>query len=295
MRKIFEQQNLTYDKFLDYDNDNNFGLARSFLAVSSLLTLIFNDIQTLFVNVAGTKLVLSCTGINKISIFCLLGVENLIVSKYICIGILLLVITGVYPRITSILHWWISFSIFNSMKVIDGGDQIINNLCLFIIPIFLVDNRKNHWIKSALLFNENTKYVVYFSLLLIRIQICFLYFQAAIEKMKVTEWKDGTAIYYWLNHRIFGLPDMIKPAVNFILSYPFVVVFFTWGTIILELFLASGIFIDKKYRSNLFKMGVIFHVLIAISMGIPSFSLAMVGALLLYLKPFKIINNEYYI
>lgn len=49
--------------------------------------------------------------------------------------------------------------------------------------------------------------------------------------------------------------------------------------------LASGLVMSKVYWSPLLALGIAFHAAIAIMMGVTSFSIAMIAALILYLRP----------
>jgi hypothetical protein len=59
----------------------------------------------------------------------------------------------------------------------------------------------------------------------------------------------------------------------------------TWSSIALEFGLAIAILLRPAHRRWLLYAGIIFHVLIALTMGLISFSTAMTAALLLYLLP----------
>lgn len=57
----------------------------------------------------------------------------------------------------------------------------------------------------------------------------------------------------------------------------------TCGTIIFELFLASSIFFSKRGQALMLKLGLCFHFLIMIFLGLGSFFFAMAGCLVFYL------------
>jgi len=59
---------------------NVYGFARTFLAIGLLLTLLTNDINTLFLNVFAKNIQINCTGIASASLYCLLGVENILLN-----------------------------------------------------------------------------------------------------------------------------------------------------------------------------------------------------------------------
>jgi hypothetical protein len=59
----------------------------------------------------------------------------------------------------------------------------------------------------------------------------------------------------------------------------------TWGVVILELVLAMALVMPKPAWKPLLAIGMLFHIVIALTMGLTSFGFAMFAALLLYLRP----------
>lgn len=263
---------------------NVYGLGRSLLAMGTMLTFIFNDSFMLFPDHLFNKTNFGHF-LQDINLFFLLGYENIWISKLISIAILLVVISGFYPRITGVLHWWVSFSFFTSGIILDGGDQITSVLTLLLIPITLLDGRKNHWQVNSIN-NRYKNFTAYIVFIIVELQVAILYLQASIEKpYKVQEWVDGTAVYYWLNHNVFGAPDAFLLWFNPILDNPIFLSFLTWGAIIFELSLFGAFFMTRNRRVKFLKFAIAFHFSIIIFHGLPSFFFAMAGALILYLVP----------
>ena len=261
-----------------------FAVSRSLFALSTLTTLIFNVPQDLFVK---EGFVSHSNIFWKINFFYLFGFDNLYLGQLVAITILLSVILGVYPRITGILHWWRSYSFFNSATIVDGGDQITQIITLFFIPICLLDARRSHWEKDL---KSNSYYRNYLALLIfviIKIQISLLYFNAGIAKFNVPEWVNGSAMYYWLTDNTFGAPPYLKDFIFFLVTNSFIVWILSWSTIIFEILLAVSIFFNEKNKTIMFKLGLIFHFFIFILMGLGSFFFAMAGSLVVYLLPIK--------
>ncbi len=268
---------------------NVYGVARTVLAIGTLITLLFNDMNVLFREGAGIPTCPICVGSPQYGIFCL--IENLDVAKWISIFILLSVISGFLPQITGILHWWVAFSLTNSAMVVDGGDQITAVLTLFLIPICITDNRINHWYPQKReptgIFDRSKRLIALSTFFVIRVQVALLYFQAGVSKLKVEEWADGTAMYYWVNNPLIGHFGFLKPLLNGITSSPILLPILSWLTIAFEVLLFAGLFMNKKNRGLLLKSGVTFHLLILFVFGLVSFYFAMFGALLLFLRPYE--------
>lgn len=267
---------------------NVVGFSRSIIALGTMLTLLINPVTTLFIKRDNGDFVISLlenSFISKFSIFYLFGHDygSILFSKWLSIIILALVISGYLMKMTSILHWWVAFSFLNSSTIIDGGDQIASILTLFLIPICLLDNRKNHWNKK--IERESVLNLIsIFFLFLIKVQMAIIYFHAAVGKFSHIEWANGTALYYWLNHSFFGMPEYLS-FTNNILTNSYFIILATFGVLIIEILLFLAIFSNSKYKIVMFYIAIPFHLLIIIYMGIFSFFFSMLGGLTLYLYP----------
>jgi len=274
---------------------NVVGLSRSWIALGTLLTLLSNSVNTLFIQKVSSSFLLSpfqSEFSKKINFFFLFGENNLVLTKWFAILILLSVIIGYFQKITCLLHWWVSFSFLHSATIIDGGDQIASILTLLLIPICFLDNRKNHWnlkISQSKLSNLISICFVY----LICLQVAIIYFHAAVGKFGHGQWTDGTAIYYWLNHSVFGMPDNLA-IFNVFLQNSFFVSWITYGVLILELMLFLALFANFKYKKIMLHIALVFHLLIVFYHGIFSFFFPVSAALILYLYPtYKNLNWDW--
>lgn len=158
-------------------------------------------------------------------------------------------------------------------------------------PFALTDPRRWHWGKVATEApvgrEELARLLAISSYVVIRIQVAGIYFHAATAKFRVEEWVDGTAVYYWFTHPSFGMAPWLEPLVMPLLTNPITVSLLTWGALLLEVFLFTGLVIEKRYRRWLLILGITFHAGIALIHGLISFGLAMWAALILYLRPFE--------
>src|SRR5690606_13118926 len=238
---------------------NVVGFSRSILALGTMLTLLANPVRTLFIKRDNGDFVISLlenSFISKFSVFYLFGhdYQSILISKWISIIILALVISGYFIKMSSILHWWVAFSFLNSSTIIDGGDQIASILTLFLIPICLCDNRKNHWNKK--IDRESVLNIIsIFFLFLIKVQMAIIYFHAAVGKFSHSEWANGTALYYWLNHSFFGMPEYLSFTNNF-LSNSYFIILATFGVLIIEILLFLAIFSNHKYKIFIFYIAI---------------------------------------
>ncbi|SFE16925.1 sporulation-delaying protein SdpB family protein [Spirosoma endophyticum] len=264
--------------------NNVYGLGRSFIAFSLLITFLFSSTDVLFDKYLFGIQSLD-TIFDKINLFFLVGYGNLYIAKIIVVVICLLVISGFYPYITGILHWWVTFSFQQAGNITEGGDQIASILTLLLIPITLSDNRINHWGKSHKSSPERNFFAL-IPLYLLQLQMAILYLHSGVEKLyKVEEWKNGTALYYYLNDPLFGYPAWSKLFFDKLLVEPSFVSLFTWSVVLLEIILFGALFMKSSMRIKLFPFALLFHIFIAVIIGLYSFSLVMSGGLILYLLP----------
>ncbi|MCK7591595.1 hypothetical protein M0G43_13490 [Subsaxibacter sp. CAU 1640] len=276
-------------KFSAYNSHTNvYGFARSFFALSTLLTFLINPNNVLFPETDGaTSYDMVYTSIFKeINLFIILG-EHMILAKLIAIVILVLVLIGIYPRYTVILHWWVASSFLLLSPAVEGGDQLIAIMTLLFIPIGLTDGRKWHWsVSDQQIKNPHVRFVVNSFYIVARIQMFILYLQAAIGKLAVDEWTNGTVLYYWFEDNIFGLNENFKSVFLPLMSNFYVVSLLTYSVLLLEFALALAFVMDEKKRKIFLYLGVFFHFCIWFVHGLPTFFITMTGALILYIIPF---------
>ena len=271
---------------------NTYGIARSLLAAGLFLTLLFNNIELLVYpigKVDALQLSKSSPFFQNINLFKLFD-SNLQFASWIGMSLLFLVIVGWRPRITGIFHWWVTYSFATTAIVQDGGDQISQILTLLLIPVCLTDSRKWHWAKNIkpVKFHQKIYSIIAWStMLVIQLQVAIVYFHAAIAKLNVEEWVNGTSMFYWIQNPIFGIGNEFANFIIPLFANAAVVTFLTWGTLIFEVILFMGIVMRPEQKKVLMVLGIGFHFAIIILFGLVSFFFAMTAALILYLGPQK--------
>ena len=267
---------------------NVYGLARTLLAISTMSTLLFNSNATLFRPIAGVpRAVPYCSELSqKLGPFCLAG-GHLELGRWVLIALLLLAASGWRPRITGPIQWWISMGFQATASTVDGGDQATAVLTLLLLPIALTDRRKWHWTECSPeeASGDWRRLLALSSLAMVRLQVCAIYFHAAVGKMRVTEWADGTALYAWFNHPTFGGNDTVMLFLRPLITHAVTVTAITWSVIVLEFLLTMGLFATRPVLRVLLPFGIAFHLGIIVIHGLSSFALVMFGALILYLRP----------
>lgn len=203
---------------------------------------------------------------------------------------LYIIASGWRPQYTGIIHWYIAYTLQWSATTIDGGEQINTVLTFLLIPITLLDRRKNHFYKTVENCNNfYSKYITWLFMILIKIQVGIIYLNAALERLKNPEWADGTALYYFFSDPIFGLPPYQLNVLEPLLNSPFIILV-TWAVTVFELFLVICMFASSPLKRFGHNLGIIFHIGIIFTIGIVTFGITMCAAVILYLRQW---NNEY--
>lgn len=290
---------------------NVYGLARTLLALGTLSTLASNDPDVLFRPLGtGLEEAAELVPLVRLSLFSVLAGGRLGLARVVAVFSLLLVASGWRPRLTGILHWWVSFSFAASCVVVDGGDQVTAVLALLLLPVTLTDPRPWHWspapagragagrdagrggppesgagARRASAGGGVAAAIARSALAVARLQVAVIYLTAAVSKLGVAEWRNGTAVYYWFLHPVFGVSGWRRDLLEPLLGDPLAVTALTWGAVGFEMLLAMALVMEPARRGALLVPGLLFHSAIAAVHGLFSFSLAMCAALVLYLRP----------
>lgn len=270
---------------------NVYGVARSIIALSFLLTLLINDTKVFFRPTSDLSEFPVCSNVS-FGLFCIIPTTGnyiiLEVIRFVSIIILLLVVIGWRPKFTGILHWYIMYSWNTAAITLDGGEQVSSVITFLLIPITLTDHRKWHWTK--LKEDEHKQCNIYIKALciisywFIRVQIAILYLHSTVAKVFEEEWINGTAVYYFLEDPIFGLNPYLHKIFDYFLTSPLIILP-TWGTLIIQISLFGALFVNKKYWKYFLLVAIFMHEIFAVILGLISFSLVMLGVLILYLRP----------
>ncbi|NSL87599.1 hypothetical protein ECE50_012200 [Chitinophaga sp. Mgbs1] len=186
------------------------------------------------------------------------------------------------PQVTSFLHLWVSLSITNTVIVVDGGDQIAANLACLLIPLCVTDPRVNQWSAPKLPGRPGINVFCNVALFFIQVQAAIIYLNAGIGKLYTVEWKEGTALYYWISHTIIGAPDWLRNIYETATLSDWVTLL-TWGVIIFEIGMFACIFANGKVKTIFLVLGFLFHFLIILTHGLLSFFFSMAALLVIYL------------
>jgi antimicrobial peptide system SdpB family protein len=269
---------------------NTYGIGRSLLALATFSALVTTPAGALFPPVLGRPQAPACGGVTAISGFCLgPGSVGLDARRLVLAALLIPVIIGWRPRYFGVLHWWVTFSFVSSIALPDGGDSVALIMSGLLIPLTLADGRTWQWTRASVRnsLSPGVAAFCFVTVMALRIQVAGIYFNASVAKFGVAQWADGTALYYWLNNRTFGLWEPLRQLAEPLLGNALFLGALTWSVLLIELSLGLAIFWPQRVRSKVFWLGIALHTGIALCMGLVSFALIMFGALVLALRPIE--------
>ncbi|MEV7277081.1 HTTM domain-containing protein [Streptomyces sp. NPDC093111] len=112
------------------------------------------------------------------------------------------------------------------------------------------------------------------ALVVIMAEVCLIYATAGWYKIQGSRWQDGTALYYPLKLDYFSP----WPALSGLLGTSGVMVLLlTYGTVIVQVAFPFTLF-NRKVKNVLLAVMMLEHAGIAVLLGLPFFSLAMISA-----------------
>lgn len=265
------------------------GIARTILALALMVTVLGSSTTTLFRPVGGLGEYPLCEGIARVGVFCLVGNDNLGIARAVCAILLAVVASGWRPRFTAIPLAWIALSVSTGIAIPEGGDQIAGNLAILLAVVGITDGRRWHWEISDRDPEGTVGRIMTLAgvcaYCLAKLQISVLYLQASLAKLPHAEWADGTAVYYWLHHPVFGVTAWSAFIASAVVDVPLLVAGLTWGTVAIEFALALVLLLPRLARLWIMGLGAALHLGIGLTLGLWSFSIAMLAALLVLVPP----------
>ncbi|BFT75469.1 DCC1-like thiol-disulfide oxidoreductase family protein [Paenibacillus sp. P36] len=188
---------------------------------------------------------------------------------------------GYKGRIFTVLNYVFYSSLYNRMVHIgDGGDNL-----LYLVFFYMMFMKTTEYFSIDSIFKreseiekgkENLVTVVgkifhNFFVYICIIQLCIVYFISAIFQIMGESWNNGTAIYYISQVEAFSVPGFK----DFVFDNIYLSVVLAYFGILIKLFFPFFILLRRIKLLAVFCM-VMFHLGIAATMGLISFSLAMI-------------------
>ncbi|TJZ99584.1 DUF393 domain-containing protein [Bacillus thuringiensis] len=211
---------------------------------------------------------------------------------YLGIAITIIYILGYKGRITSVLFFIFTYSILQRNGFLqDGGDNLLRVLLVYMMftqntAYFSFDSKK-FWQKRQR-DTERYKYRIAtvfhnFAVFACIIQVCILYFTAGSYQTIGDLWNQGTALYYIMQVDQFSTP-LLK---NILFGHDWLLVVFTYLSILIKLAFPFMLF-NRKTKYIAVCCIALFHLGIAVGMGLITFSAIMIIADLMIIS-----DNDY--
>lgn len=261
------------------------GIGRTVVALGQLSVFVFAEPLSLFVPVAGSSFEDSCsTWYGQFSYFCFL--PSVDVACWLSVLGLVIVASGFLPTITCVIHAYASVSFVAVLTLPDGGDLIASAISLLLVPLLITDTRLSVWKPSSGGGGGIRQGIQVGSQFGLRIQVAFIYFNSATAKFAVEPWANGSEMYYVVRQEMFGASGWLGELSRWATSFPLVTLGMSWGAIGIELCIVVLCFSKKKKAAiAAISLTLFLHVGIGLLIGINSFAMNMVGAVVLAVYP----------
>lgn len=112
------------------------------------------------------------------------------------------------------------------------------------------------------------------ALLVIMAEACLIYATAGWYKIQGSRWQDGTAVYYPLQLDYFSPWPLLA---DLLASHGVLVMLVTYGTVAVQVAFPFTLF-NRRVKNVLLALMIFEHAVIAVVLGLPFFSLAMIAA-----------------
>jgi len=265
--------------------------ARSLLAAATLSVIAFTSWDALTPEVAGAGRPSYCKPPLNLGLLCLDASPDKSFARWIMAIVLILVILGLVPALTSMLHAWVAFSFSVGIGLPDGGEQVAQLVALLIFLMSL-----DNWAWCAWLpqrgrafetgkWSQGTAGIRWAAWIGLRIQMAYIYLESAISKLSHEDWMNGSAMYYFVRDPSFGGSGAIGQFARWITSFDLGTALSTWFPIVMETSIALLIFGGRRRRTLGLGIAVVLHVGIIAVIGLWSFAIIMISAVALATLP----------
>jgi antimicrobial peptide system SdpB family protein len=253
-------------------------VGRSLLAAATFTAIALTPDRLLFISPVGPGDGMHCAGLRGASLWCLAGDTGtgLTVSRVVALGVLLVVAVGYRPRLTCVPHWYVTFSLSVSVAQPDGGDHVAQIATMLLVLVCLGDGRRWQWSAPAGPLSPSWCGTAFAAALILRLQLGYVYLDAVLAKVRVPQWRDGSAMSVILHDPSYAAPAAVLRLVELAGEHRASAVL-TWGSLAVELALAVLVVGTRRMRATALVLAVALHAAIASAMGLVIFAAVMIG------------------
>ncbi|MFE0099303.1 HTTM domain-containing protein [Streptomyces sp. NPDC059009] len=176
-----------------------------------------------------------------------------------------------------IVLWWVlglALSVVTFMGELSGGWLLLFWGLWVAHGLWWAVGRRESLGKARLLLDVIASLAHNAALLVIMVEACLIYATAGWYKIQGSRWQDGTAVYYPLHLDYFSP----WPALSDLLAdHGVMVMLVTYGTVAVQVAFPFTL-INRRVKNVLLAAMMCEHAVIAVVLGLPFFSLAMIAA-----------------
>lgn len=188
--------------------------------------------------------------------------------------LLLMGILCIYPRVVSILIYFVCINLDNKAYVIlDGGNNLMHLMLIYLI--FMNPSHGSPPAASPGFWKSLDNGFSNAAFLMARLQVVIVYLVSGLGKVAGELWQNGTALYYTLNVDEYTHPF----AKNLVTQYPVLTVTGTYLTLLYQVAFPWLVW-NRKLRPYLLTIGTLIHLQISFVMGLFMFGFAIAVAYL---------------
>jgi antimicrobial peptide system SdpB family protein len=181
---------------------------------------------------------------------------------------LVLAASGLWPRLLIPVQYWLTaWFPLSCISVVDGGDYIAALMVFELLPAVVL--AQFAWSNRL-------------SFFAVRAQIALVYLSSGITKLRVPEWRDGTALFSYARDPLDGLSTHLA---RVIATFGPVEHLLTWSIPVVEIALAASLLAPLRWRRVALGVGAALHVGIAVGFGLYTFAVVMIAGLVLLTAP----------
>ncbi|TGB07648.1 HTTM domain-containing protein [Streptomyces sp. MZ04] len=173
--------------------------------------------------------------------------------------------------------WWVlglGLSVVTFMGELSGGWLLVFWGLWLIQGLWWAVGRRAPGGEARMLLDVVAKLAHNAALLVIMVEACLIYATAGWYKIQGGRWQDGTAVYYPLRLDSFSP----WPALSELLaSHGLMIMLVTYGTVAVQVAFPFTLF-NRRVKNVLLAAMIFEHAVIAVILGLPFFSLAMIAA-----------------
>ncbi|WP_112468552.1 HTTM domain-containing protein [Streptomyces triticisoli] len=141
------------------------------------------------------------------------------------------------------------------------------------LALWWVAGRRARWSRPRVLLDAVADIVHNGALFVIMAEACLIYATAGWYKIQGSRWQDGTAVYYPLHLDYFSpwpaLADLLSASGTLVMIV-------TYGTVLVQVAFPFALF-NRRVKNVLLAAMMTEHAVIAVVLGLPFFSLAMIA------------------